>query len=49
MQHAIGSDENEITLYDERGEHSLGRGPKIELARKLRRRIVARHAAAAAK
>ena len=22
-------------LYDERGEHPLGRGPKIELARKL--------------
>lgn len=32
---AIGSDENEITLYDERGEHALGRGSKLELARKL--------------
>jgi phosphopantothenoylcysteine decarboxylase/phosphopantothenate--cysteine ligase len=34
-QEAIGSDENTIVLYDERGEHPLGRGPKIELARKL--------------
>jgi hypothetical protein len=22
-------------LYDDRGEHELGRGPKLELARKL--------------
>ena len=34
-QEAIGSDENSITLYDERGEHALGRGLKLELARKL--------------
>ena len=34
-QDAIGSDENSIVLYDARGEHPLGRGPKIELARKL--------------
>jgi phosphopantothenoylcysteine decarboxylase/phosphopantothenate--cysteine ligase len=34
-QDALGSDENSIVLYDERGEHPLGRGPKIELARKL--------------
>ncbi|MGH8746726.1 MAG: bifunctional phosphopantothenoylcysteine decarboxylase/phosphopantothenate--cysteine ligase CoaBC [Burkholderiales bacterium] len=34
-QQALGSDENEITLFDERGEHPLGRGPKIDLARKL--------------
>ena len=34
-QEAIGSDENAITLYDRRGEHALGRGPKLELARKL--------------
>jgi phosphopantothenoylcysteine decarboxylase / phosphopantothenate---cysteine ligase len=32
---AIGKDENAITLYDNRGEHPLGRGPKLELARKL--------------
>ena len=32
---ALGGDENSITLYDERGEHPLGRGPKLELARKL--------------
>ena len=34
-QDALGGDENAIKLYDERGEHDLGRGPKLELARKL--------------
>jgi phosphopantothenoylcysteine decarboxylase/phosphopantothenate--cysteine ligase len=32
---ALGADDNAIVLFDERGEHDLGRGPKIELARKL--------------
>jgi phosphopantothenoylcysteine decarboxylase/phosphopantothenate--cysteine ligase len=31
----LGKDDNAITLYDDRGEHPLGRGPKLELARKL--------------
>jgi phosphopantothenoylcysteine decarboxylase/phosphopantothenate--cysteine ligase len=34
-QEALGADENAITLFDARGRHPLGRGPKIELARKL--------------
>jgi phosphopantothenoylcysteine decarboxylase/phosphopantothenate--cysteine ligase len=34
-QEALGADDNAITLYDERGEHELGRGSKLELARKL--------------
>jgi phosphopantothenoylcysteine decarboxylase/phosphopantothenate--cysteine ligase len=34
-QDALGADENAITLYDSRGEHSLGRGPKLDQARKL--------------
>jgi phosphopantothenoylcysteine decarboxylase/phosphopantothenate--cysteine ligase len=34
-QETMGRDENEITLYDADGEHPLGRGPKLELARKL--------------
>jgi phosphopantothenoylcysteine decarboxylase/phosphopantothenate--cysteine ligase len=34
-QDAIGADDNAIVLYDDDGEHPLGRGPKIELARKL--------------
>jgi phosphopantothenoylcysteine decarboxylase/phosphopantothenate--cysteine ligase len=34
-QDALGADENAITLYDERGAHELGRGSKLELARKL--------------
>jgi phosphopantothenoylcysteine decarboxylase/phosphopantothenate--cysteine ligase len=35
VQEAVGRDESTITLYDRRGEHALGRGPKLELARKL--------------
>ena len=34
-QDAIGADENAVTLFDDLGEHPLGRGPKIEVARKL--------------
>ena len=34
-QEALGADDNAITLFDARGSHALGRGPKIELARKL--------------
>jgi phosphopantothenoylcysteine decarboxylase/phosphopantothenate--cysteine ligase len=34
-QKALGADDNAITLYDKRGKHSLGRGPKLEQARKL--------------
>ena len=34
-QDALGADDNAITLYDDRGEHPLGRGPKLQLARKL--------------
>ena len=34
-QGAIGARDNDITLFDDAGEHPLGRGPKLELARKL--------------
>ena len=34
-QDALGADSNAITLFDARGKHSLGRGPKLEQARKL--------------
>lgn len=34
-QEALGADENAITLFDARGRHSLGRGPKLDQARKL--------------
>jgi phosphopantothenoylcysteine decarboxylase/phosphopantothenate--cysteine ligase len=40
-QDALGNDDNDIVLYDERGEHALGRGPKIELARKLVEHVAA--------
>ena len=32
---AIGAEDNEITLFDDAGEHPLGRGPKLQLARRL--------------
>jgi len=41
-QEAIGRDDSAITLYDADGEHSLGRGPKLELARKLVEHVAAR-------
>ncbi|MGZ9006202.1 MAG: phosphopantothenoylcysteine decarboxylase domain-containing protein, partial [Burkholderiales bacterium] len=34
-QHAIGADDNEITLFDDAGAHPLGHAPKDVLARKL--------------
>ena len=34
-QEALGADESSITLYDDRGEHPLGRAPKLQLARRL--------------
>jgi phosphopantothenoylcysteine decarboxylase/phosphopantothenate--cysteine ligase len=35
VHEALGADDNSIVLFDDRGEHDLGRGAKIELARKL--------------
>ena len=37
---ALGADDNTITLFDARGKHPLGRGPKIELARRLVAHVV---------
>lgn len=34
-QTALGADDNEITLFDDAGEHPLGRGSKLDQARKL--------------
>lgn len=34
-QKALGADDNEITLFDDAGEHPLGRGSKLDQARKL--------------
>jgi phosphopantothenoylcysteine decarboxylase/phosphopantothenate--cysteine ligase len=34
-QETMGRDENAITLYDAKGEHALGRGAKLDLARRL--------------
>jgi len=35
VQDALGGDDSAITLFDDLGEHPLGRGAKIDLARKL--------------
>ena len=40
-QDALGRDESAITLFDANGEHPLGRGPKLELARKLVEHVAA--------
>jgi phosphopantothenoylcysteine decarboxylase/phosphopantothenate--cysteine ligase len=40
-QDALGRDDNAITLFDAHGEHALGRGPKLELARKLMEHVAA--------
>src|SRR6185436_3318798 len=41
-QDALGRDDSAITLYDADGEHPLGRGPKLELARKLLEHVATR-------
>ena len=41
-QETMGRDENEITLYDAKGEHALGRGPKLDLARRLIEQVATR-------
>jgi phosphopantothenoylcysteine decarboxylase/phosphopantothenate--cysteine ligase len=35
VQHAIGADENEVMLLDDRGTHKLARAPKETIARQL--------------
>ena len=39
---ALGRDDSAITLFDAHGEHPLGRGPKLELARKLVAHVAAK-------
>lgn len=41
-QHAIGSDENELVLFDDHGSHALPRGDKLTLARSLMQHIAQR-------
>lgn len=40
VQEALGRDDNALTLFDDQGEHVLGRAPKIVLARRLIEHIV---------
>ncbi len=32
VQHTIGKEENEVTIYDDDGEHALARAPKSRIA-----------------
>lgn len=41
VQEAIGGDENQVVLFDERGRHPLPRGSKLEVARAIVRHIAA--------
>lgn len=41
-QHAIGSDDNELVLFDDNGKHILPRADKLTLARQLIQRIAQR-------
>ena len=34
-QHAFGAEDNELVLFDDKGEHKLARAPKIAIARQL--------------
>lgn len=42
-QHAIGSDENELVLFDDNGRHPLPRADKLTLARQLMQHIAQRY------
>ena len=42
-QDAIGADDNEITLLDDSGTHTLPRAPKPEVARQLVAHIATRY------
>jgi phosphopantothenoylcysteine decarboxylase / phosphopantothenate---cysteine ligase len=41
-QDTLGRDDNAITLYDAEGEHSLGQGAKLDLARRLIEQVASR-------
>jgi phosphopantothenoylcysteine decarboxylase/phosphopantothenate--cysteine ligase len=41
-QDTLGRDDNAITLYDAKGEHPLGHGAKLELARRLIEQVASR-------
>jgi phosphopantothenoylcysteine decarboxylase/phosphopantothenate--cysteine ligase len=35
VQHAVGQDDNEVTIYDDAGAHALARAPKSRIAREI--------------
>jgi phosphopantothenoylcysteine decarboxylase/phosphopantothenate--cysteine ligase len=42
-QQAIGSDDNELVLFDDQGSHALPRADKLTLARQLMQQIALRY------
>jgi phosphopantothenoylcysteine decarboxylase/phosphopantothenate--cysteine ligase len=41
VQHAIGKDENEVTIYDDEGAHPIARAPKAKIARGIVQHAIA--------
>jgi phosphopantothenoylcysteine decarboxylase/phosphopantothenate--cysteine ligase len=41
VQHTIGKEENEVTIYDDNGPHPLARAPKSRIARGIVEHAVA--------
>jgi phosphopantothenoylcysteine decarboxylase/phosphopantothenate--cysteine ligase len=41
VQHTIGKEENEVTIYDDNGAHSLARAPKSKIARGIVQHAIA--------
>jgi phosphopantothenoylcysteine decarboxylase/phosphopantothenate--cysteine ligase len=35
VQHTIGKEENEVTIYDDAGAHSIARAPKSKIAHEI--------------
>ena len=41
VQHTIGKEENEVTIYDDDGQHAIARAPKSRIARGIVEHAVA--------
>ena len=41
VQHAIGREENEVTIFDDAGAHALARAPKSRIARAILEHAIA--------
>jgi phosphopantothenoylcysteine decarboxylase / phosphopantothenate---cysteine ligase len=41
VQHTIGKEENEVTIYDDNGAHALARAPKSKIAHGIVKHAIA--------